>query len=273
MSAAQPGFLTRAARSLPLVGKAVVGLFRFTPLPAPARVVAADLRDGRRMHGRLDDHTQRKVLFGVYEGAETAVVSDRLRPGDTFVDVGAHIGWYTTLAARAVGPAGRVFAFEPFPRNHALLSANVASNGLDQVQITHAAVSDAPGSITVAVQGESDSGSVTAGPWGSTDSVEVPAVTLDGVVPADADVAFIKIDVEGFERHVLDGAPSTLQRTRAVLIELNRGALEIAGSSPEEIVALLRDAGFTDQRLVDHPGSADGPLPGFSNLLALRPDA
>jgi FkbM family methyltransferase len=271
MRAAQPGFLTRAARSLPPVGKAVVGLFRFTPVPAPARVVVADLRDGRRMHGRLDDHTQRKVLFGVYEAAETAVITDHLGPGDTFVDVGAHIGWYTTLAAQTVGPTGRVFAFEPFPPNHALLCANVAANGQAQVRITHAAVSDAPGSITVAVQGGSDSGSVTAGPWGGDDSAEVAAVTLDDTIPADAEIAFIKIDVEGFERHVLDGARSTLQRTRAVLIELNRGALEVAGSSPEEIVAVLRDAGFTDQRLVDHPGAADGPLPDFSNLLALRP--
>jgi FkbM family methyltransferase len=271
MRVAQPGFITRAARWVPPVGKAVVGLFRFTPIPAPARVIAAELRDGRRMHGRLDDHTQRKVLFGVYETAESAVVTDHLRPGDTFVDVGAHIGWYTTLAAQLVGPTGRVFAFEPFPPSHALLRANVAANGLPQVQITHAAVSDVPGSIMVAVQGGSDSGSVTAGPWGGDDRAEVPAVTLDDEVPADVQIAFIKIDVEGFERHVVDGARSTLMRTRAVLIELNRGALDVAGSSPEEIVATLRDAGFTDQRLVDHPWTPGGPLPDFSNLLALRP--
>src|SRR3954468_7064612 len=243
------GMLPRAAQKLPPVGKGVVGLFRFTPLPAPARAVVASTADGRRFAARLDDHTQRKMLFGVFEPRESAILADLLSPGSVFVDVGAHVGWFTTLAARMVGPAGRVFAFEPFPANAALLRRNVALNGLENVRFTQAVVSGAGGTARVGVQPGSDSGSVTAGERAAERMVEVEAVTLDESVPDDARIALLKIDVEGFEHHVLDGATATLARTGAVLIELNRSALDANGTSPEEIAGRLRDAGFDDHEL------------------------
>jgi len=143
----------------------------------------------------------------------------------------------------------------------------------DNITVFEAAASDDEGTLTVGRQGPSDSGSVTAGPWGTEEIVEVAMVTLDSVVPQDRDVAFMKIDVEGFEAHVLRGAGATLERTRVVLIELNRDALRVGGSSPEELVELLRAAGLTDQHLVEDPDADAGALPAFSNLIAARPPA
>lgn len=247
-----------------------MALFHFTRLPPPRRVAVAEYPDGRRLWARTSDHTQRKILFDCFEPRETGLVWRILRPGDTFVDVGAHVGWFTVAAGLAVGAGGKVLAFEAFPANAQLLRRNVAENRLGHASVVHAAVTDTPGFLDVGIQPGSDSGSVTAGP-GAGDVVRVPAVRLDDVVPTGP-VQLIKIDVEGFEARVLAGGVRTLSATRYVLIELNRSALERNGSSPEAIDASLDAMGFVHRRVVERSGD-DEPhavLPGFCNLIAGR---
>jgi hypothetical protein len=89
------------------------------------------------------------VEHGVYEADEAALLSEWLRHGQTFVDVGAHVGYFTCLAARLVGPRGLVLAFEPQPRNYELLLANVWRNGLTNVVVFPWAVSDSSGFATL----------------------------------------------------------------------------------------------------------------------------
>lgn len=84
-------------------------------------------------------------LWGQYEPATTAVVMKVVTSGDVVVDVGAHWGYFTLLAASLCGTRGRVFAFEPHPRNLALLSKNVAANGLTNVVVVQKAVSNRAG--------------------------------------------------------------------------------------------------------------------------------
>jgi predicted methyltransferase len=83
------------------------------------------------------------VLFGhgVWERDESEEVRDILRPGDTCIDVGADFGWYSVIGAKAVGPAGRVIAFEPLPQNFEFLKRNGAANECANARIEPLALS------------------------------------------------------------------------------------------------------------------------------------
>jgi FkbM family methyltransferase len=99
----------------------------------------------------LRDSIAREVCFtGLYEPQETAVVRAVLKPGMTFVDVGANWGYFTLLAAHLVGRAGRVLSLEPDPRLFQTLIGNVAMNRLDQVRALQLAAADAPGLLSLA---------------------------------------------------------------------------------------------------------------------------
>jgi FkbM family methyltransferase len=240
-------------QGIPVVADALLVAWRKEWLPTPADVVTTTLRDGRRLQLDLADRTQRRMAMDRYEIAESRLVRAMLRPGDTFVDLGAHVGWFTTLAGRIVGPSGVVWAFEPFPRSNELLRANVALNGLDMVNAYACAVSDRDDVVSIGVQAGSDSGSVTAAPRDIPSAILAPTCRVDDIVDDDVRIRVMKIDVEGFEAHALAGARDVLSRTDAVLIELNERALVACGTSSLEIRTLLAAAGLTRQRTVPLP--------------------
>jgi FkbM family methyltransferase len=237
-------------------------------LPVPRSEGTARFKDGRLLSFDLGDRTQRTMYLGLFEPEETSLVQEILRPGDVFVDVGAHVGWFATLAARRVGPAGRVLACEPYPPNAARLRQNLARNQCENVQIVGAAVGSVAGTLNLAAGG--DSGSVTALDWAQDDRISVPVLTLDDVTEGQENIALIKVDVEGWEPHVLRGACSTLSRTQRVLIEINRPALSKAGSSQDELVSLLRQSGFVNFRRVAATGLRRLRRSEVGNLLASR---
>lgn len=255
--------------TIPAVGYALLACWRSGWLPRPRRDALAVLKDGRRLQCRLADRTQRTMYFGLFEPSETRLLKELLRPGATFIDVGAHIGWFTTAASRCVGEAGTVIACEPYPANAALLAANLARNQCANVRVVRAAVGSQRGSLVLAAAG-GDSGAVTALDWARDGRVEVPVVTLDELAAVPGPVTLLKVDVEGWEAHVLKGAVETLPRTEYVLIEINRHALKKAGSSPEEIFSLLKEAGFTGFLPVAERGLRRLRRGTVSNALAVR---
>ena len=176
----------------------------------------------------LRDVIAREVFFtGAYGPQETALLRATLRPGATFVDVGANWGYFTLLAAHLVGDAGRVVAVEPDPRLHALLAANVAANGLRRVDAVAAAASDHDGTAELAGH-DPDSGN-----WGVSSIVAaapgrrfpVAARRIDGVLDElEVDrVELLKMDIEGAEEMALAGMAAGLARGRyrRVLVELH----------------------------------------------------
>ena len=229
--------------TIPLVGYPLLLCWQKGWLPAPQADVQVRLNDGRLLQFRLSDRTQRTMWLGLFEPSESRLVSGLLRPGDTFIDVGAHVGWFSTIASRQVGPDGQVLAVEPYPENAAVLRTNLALNGTQNVLVVESALGNRPG--TLRIRKGSDSGSVTALEWSTGGEVEVPMTTLDEVTSAIAAIKLMKIDVEGWESKVLRGAAETLRRSANVLIEINRPALQEAASSPEELFDLLRSTGFT----------------------------
>jgi len=164
-----------------------------------------------------------------------------LRPGDVFFDVGAHLGFFSLLAARLVGSGGGVFAFEPDPHNFARLEANVARNGTYWVSPFPAAVSDRRGQVSFArcatacshMQGKVlvDESS------GDADTLTVQAVTLDDHY--DRRTGVVKVDVEGGELLVLSGAPRLLaEGSLRWLVEAHSEELEGA------VVRVFHEAGY-----------------------------
>lgn len=236
----------------PLVGYPLLLCWLKGWLPAPLADAQVRLKDGRLLQFRLSDRTQRTMWLGLFEPSETRLVCGLLQPGDVFVDVGAHVGWFTTVAARRVGSRGQVIACEPYPENAAALRENLALNGMHDVRVIEAALSDRPG--TLRLRKGSDSGGVTALEWCAGGEAEVPMTTLDETTSAIVAIKLVKIDVEGWEAHVLRGAAETLKRTANVLIEINQPALEEAASSADELIGFLRDAGFTSFVTVGQTG-------------------
>jgi len=221
-------------------------------LPIPQADVQVHLDDGRLLQCRLSDRTQRTMWLGLFEPSESRLVSEILVPGDVFVDVGAHVGWFTTIAARQVGSAGRVIACEPYPENAAALRKNIALNDMHNVLVIESALGRQPG--TLRLRRGTDSGGVTALDWATGGDEHVPMTTLVDMASGIAAIKLLKIDVEGWAPQVLRGAVETLRRSANVLIEINRPALQEAASSPEEVFDLLRDTGFTSFETVGQTG-------------------
>ncbi len=135
-----------------------------------------------------------------------------LKPGDTFVDVGANVGFYTRIGSALVGESGRVFAFEPLSSALRLLKMNTES--LTNVVVDARALSDHDGEADFHVREQGDTSSLLPGDAGSRVSVGV--TTLDARLLNEGDapkrIDFIKIDVEGAELGVLRGATKTIEK-------------------------------------------------------------
>jgi FkbM family methyltransferase len=176
-----------------------------------------------------DDFVGANVYRGLFERSEVRVFPHLLRPGDLFVDVGANLGYYTAMGSRLVGPSGRVLAFEPSPVCFPRLERLVAVGGLDNVRVFRAAVGAAEGTSTLYNAADADnSGAATLRPdlGGDDVGVEVRVLRLDDVPElAKADsVALLKVDTEGFEEQVLEGATALFDeaRVRFAIIEITR---------------------------------------------------
>jgi FkbM family methyltransferase len=166
-----------------------------------------------------------------------------LRPGSTFVDVGANVGYFTLLASTL---GARVVAYEPTPSVFARLRENVDLNGFQQAQLVNAAVMDKPGTLSLHLSGEDPEANSLFGD--GPQSVRVPAVSLDEDLAARGieHVDLLKIDAEGAEAFVLDGATRLLSSPNppAILVEVNAFTLRSAGLQPSDILSRLESHGY-----------------------------
>jgi len=175
---------------------------------------------------------------------------DALAPGMVVIDCGAHIGVYTLLAARRVGPQGHVVALEPDELNLKALRTNLNANGVaDRVEVIDAAASDRSGTTRFfsagwglgVVEGASTAlGSLS--PVRGAVATDVRCVTVDDVLAGRSfDVA--KIDVEGAEALVLRGMHETLARSPGAIVFIECHQPELGGTNPIELLSALRRGG------------------------------
>lgn len=179
-----------------------------------------------------------------YDPDEMDFMCAYLREGEGFVDVGANIGTYCLLASTVVGPRGRIVAFEPDRLNARRLQENVAENGLGNVDLIEAAVAESEGRALFTA-GWDVSNQIVTGANVEQDAVEVRTVSLDDAL-GDGAFAMGKIDVEGFETAAFRGARHRLAAADPPVwqIEILDHQLGKAGSSRDELTALLDEAGF-----------------------------
>ena len=187
--------------------------------------VAATVRAGplAGMTLELDPPIQADVVIGAYERAATDAIVRHLRPGDVALDVGSHFGYFALLMSSAVAPEGRVVCFEPDPEIVPTLERNLARNSPGRVDVTavNAAVAGNAGTRRFARGGQTSRGSLS-----DRGDVEVRALTLDDAVAEHGVPKLVKVDVEGAELQVLDGASRLLQRGETVfVIEVHSDAL------------------------------------------------
>lgn len=225
---------------------------------------------GYRMELDISNWSQRYTYFlGRYYDLPTQLLLQAvLKPGDRFCDIGANVGMISLLAARLVGPTGRVDSFEPNPTCAAKIRALREQNRLEHVFVHGVGLSDRSETLTLTVPlVNSGEGSFAPSQY---DPSEVTVVTVD-VVRADDPIglerppALIKIDVEGFECRVVDGLTRTLQSSHPLLVtEVVGEHLQRAGASVDALFERMSRFGYSAYAM----GSKRN---GLKHVLSLTP--
>jgi FkbM family methyltransferase len=195
------------------------------------------------------------LLGGYWEIFVDDILCALARPGDTFIDVGANMGYYTIKIGARVGAEGRVYSFEPNPHMFGFLSDNVMLNAFEpRTQLFKAAAGAEAGEAWFSFQRrEPGGGAVHVEQLGVEEEIRVPVVALDDAIPADQRVDLIKIDVEGFEPQALKGMQGLLARSpdAAVVVEM---AFEQWRRFGDPIAMLRAAAGARDIYRIHHEG-------------------
>ena len=187
------------------------------------------------------------LMRGSYDKFESETIRKFLLSGMTAIDIGAHIGYFTILMAKIVGNTGKVYAFDPEPKNFKLLSENLNLNRVTNVKLVNAALSDKEGRTDLFLDDKNlgnpsfakeniPSGSLSAG-------IGVHTLTLDSYMDGrKAD--FIKIDVQGAEGLIFSGAKKLLSGNLRILMEFWPYGLRNVGTDPLIMLEKLRSSGY-----------------------------
>lgn len=252
---------------------------------------------GARFAVDTQDLIQRYLyLFGVWEPRMTQWLRRRLAPGDTFVDVGANIGYFSVLASQLVGPEGRVVAIEASQDFQDRLAQNAHLNDCTNIRAVHTAVSDKQQTLTFILASSNNMGANSIVPYdGPAESTfDIEAFPLPDVLEEDeiARARVVKVDVEGAEGSVVRGMAPLLDKLRPdaeVTVEVTPERMAQLGDDVVELLDTMREAGFNVYRLANEyaptsyptalrgpaavPVRWRGPITGESDLIFSRVDA
>lgn len=243
-------------------------LFRMWPFPyghvtvmnalRPAPLPAGDVTTKLKRYGalfRYDPNTyigQFLYYRGIYEEQILRTIEDCLRPGMTFVDVGANVGLHSVVAAHLVGPRGKVIAFEPGSTMRARAEQNFMLNRLRNVDLRPYALGQSPAHANLYWLDEGNDGESTlAKPSNECRSESVEIRTLDDELQGLGNCV-VKIDVEGAEMGVLRGAARFVReaKPKAIFVECFDAHLRRFGASRDEVFRWLAEAGYDIRVLV-----------------------
>ncbi len=216
--------------------------------------------DGFIMTGSLPVHNYYldELRAGRMEPFTVALFKQAVKAGMTVLDVGGFLGYYALVAARQVGQDGKVFVFDPDPRNFHCLEQNIRLNGLDdRIIAVPKALLDRSCTLSLNIINRDPSQSSLYRTEGDNVSVEVECIALDAFLDCATTIDVLKMDVEGAEVRALRGMEQTLARSRnrlVMFIECQPGALLAAGSSTQELLDFLNSAGFKLQIIDEERG-------------------
>lgn len=213
-------------------------------------------------------------FFGVWEPNLTNWISERLAPGDVFIDVGANIGYHTLLASKRVGNFGKVISIEALPPIFSILQRHLQVNGAGNVRAVNRAAWDRESVLTFYTGSDELTVTTTAiaswaAEWNLGNRSQVSAAPLSSILrPEEVKAArLIKIDVEGAEWHVLSGMSSLMDSFRndvEIIVEVTPSALEAEGISSDDVLSFFRTRKF-------HPYRLDEPLTAYLGRDSSRP--
>lgn len=267
------------------------------PDPAPTDDLTrlAHGRHGPMLYGRNDMFIGRSVdLYGEWAQAELDLLGVLLKPGDVAIDVGANIGTHTIFFGQRVGTEGRVYAFEPQGMAFRWLSANMALNHLNNVVLFPMAVGRAPGTIGVPDVDYTQTGNfgglslpplqkptAEQQPVVAPRLASVPVTTLDQIArdhlaPTGRRCKVLKIDVEGMELDVLEGARGLIEGQQPFIYLENNDAERSQGVLSWLFARRYRlfwhfSPFFNPANFRGNPDNVFGPV-GDLNVIAVRPE-
>jgi FkbM family methyltransferase len=195
------------------------------------------------------DAASHACWFGSYELQESELLSRGIQAGQTVFDLGAQAGYHTLHAATLVGPHGRVYAFEPNPLNVGYLRKHIALNRMSNIVVIEAAVADFDGLSSFDERHNCFSGRLS-----ENGAISVRTICLDKEVREDrlAMPDYLKIDVEGAEVKVLQGAVEILRKRHPTLLVETHEWIPGFASAREECWCLLAGLGYELEWLPDH---------------------
>lgn len=209
--------------------------------------------------------------LGLYEVEKTKAISRLLSPGGVFIDVGANKGDFTLLAAKIVGNAGKVFAFEPEPENCHWISKSIQLNGYNNIKLSELALSDTNGEAQLYLGKKSGWHTLLAGQADRNQgTIKISIDTLDNVLEGIGQdrVDMIKIDVEGAEYEVLNGAYQTLIRNHKIILLID--IHPELGVNPLKVCTFLNDLGFSLYQMRYPFNLATHPHHNLREVIAYR---
>lgn len=210
---------------------------------------------GKRLY--LDDGDSLNLsIHGEHESGTTALLKSLVRDGDTALDIGAHIGYFTLLMAGLAGESGRVFAFEAHPDNAALLRRTTTESGYSNVVIENKAVTSRTGPLYLIPDREGTVDHRTMDVIEGPEQIGIEGVALDDYFDATTKVDVIKMDIQGAEGHALLGMERLVARQdRLTLItEFEPWGLDESGTGARRYLEMLHDFGFTIYDLQSRDG-------------------
>lgn len=267
--------LTRTAQD---VGWMQTSLIR-APLYLQPGLTAVTRLGGADGHPLAVPTSHAGVLFSHYvNGAESgepgmrALIRAKVQPGQTAVDVGAHVGVHAVILGFQVGEGGRLFCFEPDPELAEALHITLLMNGmLHRAQVIAAAVAGQPGRMAFHRTPHSPESTLFPEPGLlHRDSIEVAVTSLDATIPAGHPVHFLKIDAEGAEAAIYRGMGRILRENRSIrmAIEFAPSHFARADEDPAAFLAQAQADGFSLFTISEPEGAVEPVAPAA--LLAAR---
>ena len=201
--------------------------------------------EGRKMF--LDEHDSLKLSLYPYVEEQTNFFKENVKEGDIVLDLGANIGYFTCLFAQLVGKTGKVFAFEPDPKNFDILKKNVEINNYQNVVLEQKAVSNKKGEIKMYLSDSPKDHRIYDTEDGR-ESIEIECITLDEYFKDfDYNIDFIKSNIQGADYAAFEGMKSIYEKSKSKIvaaIEFNPGMIKQFGGNAEEFLDKLLSDNF-----------------------------
>jgi len=183
-------------------------------------------------------------IFGAIEQEETNLIKKLVRKGNTILDLGANIGYYTLIFSKLVEQEGKVFAFEPDPQNYFLLEKNVAANRITNCSIFQSAVARTEGVARLYLSDTNYADHRLYSSKNNQKSLEVKTISVDRFL-LNEKIDFIKMDIQGTEGDAILGMTSLLQKEELfILTEYWPKGIREFGTSPKDFLDILSKNGF-----------------------------